>query len=179
MKILVAYAGRMGSTAEIAERIGEQLRLAGHHVEVSSCPEVSAVDVDAYEAVILGSALYMGHWEKAALGCLRDQTVRRIRRPTWLFQSGPCGEGFDLAHIDTPRAVRKLSSTLGLTPPVTFGGRLDRARATTLISRWVATGAYAGDFRDWEQVRSWTTDIVEQLAKGHPDVSPSAPARGR
>ena len=165
MKILVAYASRMGSNAEIAQRIGDQLREAGHEVDVTPCAD--AADVAAYEAVIIGSALYMGHWDKAASSYLKSQAVLLAKRPTWLFQSGPCGEGLDLDHIDTPGAIRKLAGQIGLTAPVTFGGRLDRTKATTRLSRWMATGTYAGDFRDWDQVRRCTGEVAAELAEGH------------
>jgi menaquinone-dependent protoporphyrinogen oxidase len=173
VKILVAYASRMGSNAEIAQRIGEQLREAGHEVDVAPCAD--AADAAGYEAVILGSALYMGHWDKAASGYLKSQAVHLAQRPTWLFQSGPCGEGFDLEHTDTPRAVRKLSGQIGLAAPVTFGGRLDRAKATTRLGRWMATGTYAGDFRDWDQVRRWTGEVVAELAEGRHRAPQPAP----
>jgi menaquinone-dependent protoporphyrinogen oxidase len=164
MKILVAYASRMGSNAEIAQRIGQQLSGAGHDVDVSPCADAAAAS--DYDAVILGSALYMGRWDKAALRYLKAQSDLLAQRPAWLFQSGPCGEGFELEHVDTPRAVRTLSARIGLAPPVTFGGRLDRAKATTTLSRWMATGTYAGDFRDWDQVRAWTAEVMAQLAGG-------------
>lgn len=164
MKILVAYASRMGSNAEIAERIGEQLREAGHEVDVSACAD--AGEAAAYEAVILGSALYVGHWDKSALDYLKSNSAQLAERPTWLFQSGPCGEGLDLDHTDTPRGVRKVSSRIGLSTPVTFGGRLDKTLAKTRVARWMSTGKYAGDFRDWEQVRAWTAGVVEELAEG-------------
>lgn len=164
MKILVAYASRMGSNAEIAQRIGQQLTEAGHDVDVSRCADAAAAN--DYDAVLLGSALYMGRWDKTALRYLRAQSDQLAQRPTWLFQSGPCGEGLELEHVDTPRAVRRLSGRIGLAPPVTFGGRLDRAKATTTLSRWMATGTYAGDFRDWDQVHAWTAEVMAQLAGG-------------
>lgn len=164
MKILVAFASRMGSTAEIAERIGQQLAEAGHEVDVIGC--AAAPVPTAYEAVVLGSALYLGRWDKPALDYLKSQAAALSSRPTWLFQSGPCGGGVELEHVDTPRAVRALCGRAGLRPPVTFGGRLDRKRAKTWLSRWMATGTYAGDFRDWDQVRDWTAQVITELAEG-------------
>ncbi|MCW2809743.1 MAG: flavodoxin [Friedmanniella sp.] len=164
MKILVTYASRMGSNAEIAERIGQQLTAAGHQVEVVGCTR--APSVEAFDAVILGSALYVGRWERSALRWLGAQGPLLRGRPTWLFQSGPCGEGFDLGAVKVPRAVRRLTHRLGLQPPVTFGGRLDPQLTTTRVARWMATGSYAGDFRDWEQIAAWTAKVAVQL--GHP-----------
>ena len=45
---------------------------------------------------------------------------------------------------------------LGLSAPVTFGGRLDVEHATGPVSRWMgAEGPLAGDFRDWDRIRAW------------------------
>lgn len=168
MKILVAHASRMGSTAEIAQRIADQLREAGHEVDVSPCSD--APNADRYAAVIIGSALYIGRWERSALAYLTAQTAHLAGRPTWLFQSGPCGEVLDKEPTKTPRAVLRLTQRMNLPPPVTFGGRLDPLRAKTRLARWMAKSAYAGDYRDWDQVRSWTEKILVQLQPDHPDV---------
>jgi len=173
VKVLVAHASRMGSTAEIAQHIAAQLSGAGHDVDTSPCAQ--APGAEGYDAVLVGSALYIGRWDKSALRYLSAQATQLTGRPTWLFQSGPCGEGWEAEDVATPRAVRRLSRQIGLAPPMTFGGRLERARTTTWLGRWLATGAYAGDFRDWDQVTAWTTDVEEQLAGGRQGVaSPTA-----
>ncbi len=168
MKILVTYASRMGSNAEIAERVGGQLTAAGHQVQVVPC--VQAPSAEAFDAVVVGSALYLGRWERCALRFLRREASALRSRPVRLFQSGPCGEGFDLANVGTPRAVARIAHRLGLRPPVTFGGRLESGRATSRVARWLATGTYAGDYRDWDQVTAWTADLLAQLES--PTTSP-------
>lgn len=173
MRILVGHASRMGSTAEIAARIGEQLSAAGHDVDVRPC--VDAPPAADYDAVVIGSAIYVGRWLRPATRYLQTQAPALSSRPTWLFQSGPCGAGFDLDAVRIPRAVRRLSRRIGSAPTATFGGRLERARATGRLSRWMATGDLSGDFRDWELVRSWTATIVLQLARGHRGAPLAAP----
>lgn len=163
MKLLVAYASRMGSNAEIAQRIGRQLQDAGHEVDVRPCSPT--LDAGPYAGVVLGSALYLGRWERSALRFLRREAVQLAGRPTWLFQSGPCGTGLVLAEVDTPRAVRRLTTTIGLEEPVTFGGRLDRTQAHSRLQRWMATGTYAGDFRDWAQISAWTSVVLNSLSE--------------
>ncbi|MGH3734472.1 MAG: 2-oxoacid:acceptor oxidoreductase family protein [Micromonosporaceae bacterium] len=70
MRILVTVASRHGATTEIAERIGDQLRDAlGQHdsairVEVRAADQPS--QVDDYDAVVLGSAVYLGRWLEEA-----------------------------------------------------------------------------------------------------------------
>lgn len=168
MKILVAYASRMGSNAEIADRIGQQLEEAGHDVDVRPCsPTLAAAP---YDGVVLGSALYIGRWDRPALLFLRREASRLTERPTWLFQSGPSG-GTELSEVEVPRAVRRLCAKTGLALPVTFGGRLERAHAKSRLQRWMATGTYAGDFRDWDQVSAWTSLIVSGLAENRPHTA--------
>ena len=57
-KILVAYASKYGATAEIAEKISTVLNEAGLSTSVSSVKEVRGLA--SYDAVILGSAVYIG-----------------------------------------------------------------------------------------------------------------------
>lgn len=63
-RMLVTYASKHGATAEIAERIGEVLCQAGVQADVVPVDQVG--DVNAYGAVILGSALYIDKWQKDA-----------------------------------------------------------------------------------------------------------------
>lgn len=63
-KILVAYASRCGSTAEIAEALGHDLQSRGYRTEIVPVGKVS--DVSAYQAVLLGSAV------RAGIGCRKQ-----------------------------------------------------------------------------------------------------------
>ncbi len=56
-RVLVAYASERGSTAEIAEAIGERLRRSGIGADVRPAGEVR--DLAPYGSVVLGSAVYM------------------------------------------------------------------------------------------------------------------------
>lgn len=161
-RVLVAYASRTGSTAEIAQAIGDQLSEAGLEVDVTPCSE--AAEARAYDAVIIGSALYLKRWERTAMRYLRTQAPDLASRPTWLFQSGPCGADIDYTIDKTPRAVRRLRKQIGTDSPKTFGGRLDKALAISRLGRWMATGALAGDFRDWGMIGDWTTGVIARLS---------------
>jgi menaquinone-dependent protoporphyrinogen oxidase len=161
-RVLVAYASRTGSTAEIAEAIGAQLSEAGLEVDVVACAQ--APEAGDYDAVIIGSALYLKRWEKAALRYLHTQATELSSRPIWLFQSGPCGADIDYTIDKTPGAVRRLAKQIGADSPKTFGGRLEKATAVSRLGRWMATGALAGDFRDWETIRDWSTGISTRLS---------------
>jgi menaquinone-dependent protoporphyrinogen oxidase len=159
--VLVAYASRMGSTQEIATAIGDQLTGRGFDVQVVAA--AAAPNARIFDAVVLGSALYTGRWDRDAVDYLRRNAPDLADRPTWLFQSGPSGPPTAIRATPTPRAVRRWADKIGLAAPTTFGGNLDRSRAKGLLARWVSVGDLAGDFRDWDQIRAWADGIADQL----------------
>ncbi len=59
-RILVAYASRKGSTAEVAAAIGETLRMRGFDVDVASVNDHPSAT--GYAAVLIGSAVNAGQW---------------------------------------------------------------------------------------------------------------------
>ena len=64
MHVLVAYGSKMGGTAGIAELIGDALTDGGFQADVRPVAEVS--QLDRYDAVVIGGALYTGHWHRQA-----------------------------------------------------------------------------------------------------------------
>lgn len=88
-KILVAYGSKRGSTAEIAEKIGETLRLKGLQVDVLDAGTVN--DLTPYSKIILGSSVYIGLWHKKAV----------------LFLKKPRGYKRDVASFLDPQGIQK------------------------------------------------------------------------
>jgi menaquinone-dependent protoporphyrinogen oxidase len=165
-RVLVGYASKMGSTREIAEKIGDRLSDAGFDVLVRSCAD--APPVEGFSAVVIGSAIYVRRWLKEATRYLAREASDLTGRPTYLFQSGPCSEKPSDSVVGIPRGVRRLAAAIGASEPVTFGGRLDRAKATGPISRWVASGTMAGDYRDWAAISAWADSIAAAIRDQQP-----------
>ena len=60
-KVLIVYATRTGETQQIAELIGEGVRLAGHQAEVVDAKKIkNESDLDNYDAYAFGSSTYHG-----------------------------------------------------------------------------------------------------------------------
>jgi hypothetical protein len=80
-RVLVAYSSKMGSTAEIADAIADELRKAGAEVDLSDTRRASP-PAD-YDAVVLGSAVYAARWLGPAKRYLKSHREQLADRPTW------------------------------------------------------------------------------------------------
>jgi len=165
--VLVAYASKMGGTKDIAVEIAAVLAAAGLDVRTQDAADIT--DLDGYDAVVVGSAIYTSRWRASAISVLKllaERTDELRPIPSWLFQSGPCGEDAN-SPAPTPKKVEKYVKRIGTAPPVTFGGRLEPATATGFIARKMADGPMAGDFRDFNQVHRFADSIAARLTAPH------------
>ncbi|MFC8191695.1 flavodoxin domain-containing protein [Cellulomonas sp. NPDC057328] len=163
MRVLVSVASRHGATREMGAVVAQELRDAGHEaVEVE--PE-DVERVDGYDAVVLGSAVYVG---RLALGlrALVDRQGGQLRaRPVWLFWSGPLGDPPVPATV--PDDVTEVARAVGARGVAVFPGRLER-RGLDLSERALValTRAEPGDYRDMDAVRAWARDVGAGLRGG-------------
>jgi menaquinone-dependent protoporphyrinogen oxidase len=140
----------------------EHLTHRGYQVDVRSA--ASAPDARLYGAVIVGSALHLGHWDHHAVAYLKHQAADLAERPTWLFQSGPSEPTSDAERTAVPHAVHKLCFGIGTEDPVTFEGALDPAQAKGHLARWLGRGPeLTGGSRDWHEISAWADGVADQL----------------
>jgi menaquinone-dependent protoporphyrinogen oxidase len=161
MTILVAVASKHGSTLEIGETLAVELRAMGQPTDVQTVAD--ATDLSRYDAVVLGSAVYMGRWLPDALDFVATHRDVLNARPVWLFSSGPLGADRpvppgDPQHLDT---IMEQTRARGHR---IFSGRLepgDLGLGERLIAKVVH--APAGDFREWDAIRAWAREIGAAL----------------
>lgn len=165
MKILVAYSTRCGSTAEIAEKIGQTLNNAGLQADVLPVKEVR--DLTPYQAVVLGSAVYAFKWRKEAIRFLQTNEKHLADREVWLFSSGPTDEGDPLELTKGwrfPEAQQPIADRIQPREIAVFGGVLDIEKLSA-VEKWMMSkfDAPEGDFRDWEAITAWAEGIATDL----------------
>src|SRR5512143_1855642 len=81
-RILVAYATMAGSTAEVAQAVGEGIAKTGLQVDVLPLSEVK--NLQAYDGVVVGGPMIMG-WHRGALGFLRKNRDALRHIPLAIF----------------------------------------------------------------------------------------------
>lgn len=164
--VLVAYASKHRATAEIAEAIADELRAHGHTVE---CAQAAAATVNGYDAVVLGSGVYMGRWLGDARAFLKDHHDALAARPLWLFSSGPVGEqAAQLATDPTagePAKIGRAAQDLAARGHIVFGGAVPDD-PSGLVEKAVVHSVPAADHdaRDWTVIRDWASGIAAELA---------------
>jgi menaquinone-dependent protoporphyrinogen oxidase len=164
--VLVAYGSKRGSTKEIAEAIGETLGEMGLSVDV--VPALHVDLISRYDAVVLGGALYMTRWHPDARRFGRRFARAMATRPVWLFSSGPLDHSAETKEIPPVRFVARLGERIGARGHATFGGRL--APDATGFPAAAMARKMAGDFRDFDQIRAWATEIGQALISSRSTV---------
>lgn len=151
-QVLVAYGSKHGSTAEIAEAIATTLR--EHGLEVDCLPVGKVDDLAGYDAVVLGSAVYMRRWRREARRFLRHHAHALAERPFWVFSSGPVGDPAkdNPAWLEPARTLAE-AERLGVRDHVVFGGTSTSLKVPEDFR----------DRRDWDEIQAWAGRIASEL----------------
>ena len=164
MTVLVTAASRHGATLEIAEAITRVLDEQGVPADLVDIDEVR--DLGRYDAVVLGSAVYLGQWLKQAREFVDAHAAELTQRPTWLFSSGPIVGDPPRPDPADEAAGRRALETAHAREHKLFAGKLDKSELG-LLERVAVRAAHAseGDHRDWDEIDRWAGQIAAQLRR--------------
>jgi menaquinone-dependent protoporphyrinogen oxidase len=154
--ILVAYASKKGSTAEVAAFVGKRLRERGLVADVRRAAEVE--DLAFYDGVVLGGSLYFGRWHDDARAFLSRFRTALADRPLAAFALGPK----TASENDLADSRAQLERALGDAAPTTvavFGGVIDPAKLRFPFNRMPAS-----DARDWTAIAAWVDEVAALVA---------------
>jgi menaquinone-dependent protoporphyrinogen oxidase len=164
MRVLVTAASKYGATTEIASAIAEVL--GDHGLEATVLPADQVKGVDGYDAVVVGSAVYAGHWLKPARDLASRFSSALAERPVWLFSSGPVGD--PPKPEEDPVDVADLLGATRAREHRVLAGKLTRKQLSfpdkAIVS---ALRVPEGDFLDWTEIRQWAAAIASALRE-HP-----------
>jgi menaquinone-dependent protoporphyrinogen oxidase len=165
LRVLVTAASRHGSTAEIAAAIGAELTSLG--LDAVVLPPAKVQSGCQFDAAIIGSAVYAGHWEQQAVDLVSRLHEALTTVPVWLFSSGPVGRPqgkLARAMGGDPAELAEMLSATHAAQHRMFAGKLDHRRLpgpqrfALLFFRGLD-----GDFRDWAAIGQWAKEIAADL----------------
>ena len=163
-KILIAYAGSYGSTAEVAEFIAITLRENGAAVTVA--PAKTIKEISGYNSVIVGSAIHAGKWLGDATKFLKKNRAELKKVPVAYFvvcltmkEDTPENRKLADGYSDPARAI---------VAPVDVGSfagavKYDKMGFAVKFLMKNMIKAPEGDFRNWEQIKAWAVQLLPRL----------------
>ncbi len=159
-KILVTYASKAGSTAEIAGAIAETLGESGAAVDLR--PARAVQSLDGYQMVVIGSAIRIGAWLPEALQFVKANQAQLAQLPVAIFSAHMENLGDD----ETSRQARAAYSApvRALVKPAAemfFAGKIELARLSFLervMSRMMKS--VDEDKRNWDLIRAWAAGLA-------------------
>ncbi|HZD43143.1 MAG TPA: flavodoxin domain-containing protein, partial [Methanomicrobiales archaeon] len=142
-----------------------KLRERGSLVDIVAAEYVDSVK--PYTAVVLGSPIYHGRWLPEAMDFLRlfDSHLRRI--PVAFFVTGISQQGD--REMNRQRMRSSIAPAIRIVRPVSvgmFAGHMDHERLSwgrRMLLKFSRSSE--GNYRDFEEIRSWATDLSVQLQK--------------
>lgn len=165
--MLVTAGSKHGATAEIASAIASRLSQAG--LEVDDLRPEDVDDVSIYDAAVIGSAVYAGHWTSPAKAVAAKLGSLPTTPPIWLFSSGPIGD--PPKPEEDPVDVADVIASTGAREHVVFSGKIDKSKLSFGEKAiLVAVRAPEGDFRDWPEIDAWSDRIAGALATSGVDT---------
>jgi menaquinone-dependent protoporphyrinogen oxidase len=168
-KILVTYASRAGSTAEIAEAISKTLAQNGTQVDLLLLQDVK--DLSPYHAIVLGSAIRGSKWLPEAMDFIQAHRAELLKKHVATFtvcitlaMSNKEQYRQAVAAWIEPvrRQVRPVSE--GLFPGMLDFRKLPLTLDTLKLRLVVALGIFPRqDRRDWNAIRVWAEGLPALL----------------
>lgn len=163
--VLVTFATRYGSTAEVAGAVAESLQ--GEGLTVTMQPVQKVRGVEDYSAVVLGAPLYMFRLHKEASRFLTRVRTQLEKRPTAVFSLGP----FHDEEKEWKETREQLDKELAKYPwfkPASIrmiGGRFDPASLRFPFS-WIPAlkRMEPVDIRDWKDLCTWVKSLVPLIS---------------
>lgn len=170
MKVLVAYASGHGSTAEVAQFIGDRLRGYDFDVTVSAVDAVQSAA--GYDAYVVGSPIYGGMWRTEYSQFLERFAAELSSKPLYLWMMcirilEPDG----LEHVQQEYVYQPTVEKLGVREVQFFAGKLNM-ETIDWNERWTLAARYDGeslpgtrnnDYRNWNAIRDWTVKLRDEL----------------
>lgn len=162
-RVLVAYASKYGSTGGVADAIGKEL--CSKDVAVDVVLIKNANNISSYQGVIIGSPIYMGKWMSEAVDFIKKNKDTLCKVPIAYFLV--CMTLSQPTEKKRAEVLSYMDSILKAVPEIkpvgigTFAGAMDYNNLSWINKKILKSkGTPEGDFRDWNDIRTWAREQV-------------------
>ncbi len=168
--VLIAIGTKYGRTFKIAERISEILCQDGFQVDIRFVKDVTEEDLSGYDAVILGSCIYIEHWHEDAIAFL-DQYESALAAKNVAYYCVNALLGMtnipDAAEMVDKYYIQPMYEDYPEISPLDIGAFAGAINYRILLwYDWFALRMMlmpGGDWTDWEAVDDWGEKISGML----------------
>jgi len=171
MHMLILYATRRNSTAEVAAYLSNILR--EYHLQVTVANvENFAGDIKQFDGYLFGTSIYNGMWLKSLANYVRRCLPDIGQKPVWGWAMcirilEPDGK----EHVYKNYLPDRLLKKINLQDYNFFGGKfyiedIDYTERWTLSIRYdgkTPPTDYNDDYRDWEAIGAWGHQVAKQI----------------
>jgi menaquinone-dependent protoporphyrinogen oxidase len=176
-RILVVYATREGQTAKIAGFLARELRAGGAIVELLNAADkqAGAMDMMAYDKVVLGASMHAGRIEKELVGFISANLAALQSRTCHFFLVLMAAATEDQAVrtrglLDAEQMVRR-QLPMDVGPMEMIAGALSYTKYNWFI-KWTMkriSAKYGGatdtsrdhEYTDWDRVRRYAQQLLQ------------------
>lgn len=166
--VLVTYASRAGSTAEIASAIHDVLAESGLTVHLRPMELVD--NLTPYQAVVAGSAIRMDKWLPEAMQFVQQHqaALRQKLFAAFVVCLAMAGRNQQRARATVSGYLNPVRALVPTVSEGLFAGVLDLSRLPLVyrvpFGLLTLAGVFkAGDYRDWDAIRGWAESLPAQL----------------
>jgi menaquinone-dependent protoporphyrinogen oxidase len=165
-RVLVAYDSKHGSTADIAEKIGDVLCENGFRVDMR--PALKVEDISPYDAIVIGSPMYYATFLPGALKFLeRHKNILAVKKVALFVTSTSVDKETGMVNKNLLRLISssvlnkfpeiKIIEPIGLMPGKFY---FKEIFPVEVINFKQTNYDEVGDLLNYDFVRSWTEEIA-------------------
>lgn len=168
-KVLIAFATNYGSTYTVAEKVAEVLCGHGYMVDLRFAKNVTPAELLDYDAVIVGSCIYIEEWHEDALQFLENNQDTLSGIPVALYcVNGLLGMNFDTKEeLVEEHYLQPMYTRFPKIHPVdvtAFAGVVNY-RILKFKDWWLLHLMFMprGNWTDFDAVESWAQEISDKF----------------
>ena len=175
-KIAICYGSRYGTTTSVVQEMTKVAEEAGAQVDAIALKNHTLpTTLNEYDLVIIGSGIQIGKWTKEPLKFIENNLESLSKQKVALFVVcwyAALPDSCDIAQSEYLDAISSEYPSLSPVSTGLFGGVIDFKKynfvTKALVKRVVKKRMPEGeelpekmDFRDWDQIRSWISDLLQ------------------